>query len=605
MTKALRTSVRSGGLRQGGLQAGLGSDNIFTTASLDLNFAVNKNLGTLVDATTGSNLVDFTRASSGTYVGSDGLIKTATTNLVLQSENFSTNWSVVNAATPTVNVSTSPIGTVTADKFIGNNGAVAGNAAIYQDVSGQNQNQAYTISVYAKEAGQNGFRMALNARTSGGAFIGQISYEFDLSTAAGSSSFVSTSGTAPTSTTSSIQAVGNGWFRCSVSGITPATTAIIRIAYYNSATSNGTDGFLLWGAQLEQSTTVGEYVKTTSTINSAPRFDHDPTTGESLGLLVEESRTNLLLRSEEFDQSPWAKSSVTVAGGYLAPNGSNTAYKVTSGGANVGNIYQDPSLGALASGYRRSIWAKVESGTATVSILGRHDATNNIVTLTQEWQRFDLEITDGTFLEFFYAVDFRDVTTTATEVFVWGAQLEAGSFPTSYIPTEGSTVTRAADVASISGSNFSSWFDVTQGAMYLDFLAGYDREATNNWNFASASDGTANNVLGLRSGSGGTTRRHIYMRSIAAGSAEGDAVGQLNVAINTRYKIAGAYAVDNFACISNGESVETDTSGALPTGLDQFTIGGGAGGQIPTGRYSRLTYFSQRLSNSTLQSITQ
>jgi hypothetical protein len=56
----------------------------------------------------------------------------------------------------------------------------------------------------------------------------------------------------------------------------------------------------LWGAQLEQSATVGEYIPTTSTINSAPRFDHDPTTGESLGLLVEEQRTNLLLRSEEF-----------------------------------------------------------------------------------------------------------------------------------------------------------------------------------------------------------------------------------------------------------------------------------------------------------------
>ena len=53
--------------------------------SLDLRFAEDK---ALVDATTGSNLVDFTRASSGTYVGSDGLIKRATTNLLLRSEEF-------------------------------------------------------------------------------------------------------------------------------------------------------------------------------------------------------------------------------------------------------------------------------------------------------------------------------------------------------------------------------------------------------------------------------------------------------------------------------------------------------------------------------------
>jgi hypothetical protein len=72
MVQALRTSLRYGGLRQGGLQPGLGGDSIFATSSLDLNFAKHKNLGTIVDATTGANLVDFTRASSGTYVDSEG-----------------------------------------------------------------------------------------------------------------------------------------------------------------------------------------------------------------------------------------------------------------------------------------------------------------------------------------------------------------------------------------------------------------------------------------------------------------------------------------------------------------------------------------------------
>lgn len=62
-------------------------------------------------------------------------------------------------------------------------------------------------------------------------------------------------------------------------------------------TGDPTRGIYIWGAQLEQSSTIGEYIRTTSTINSAPRFHHDPTTGESLGLLVEEQRTNLLLNS--------------------------------------------------------------------------------------------------------------------------------------------------------------------------------------------------------------------------------------------------------------------------------------------------------------------
>jgi hypothetical protein len=67
--------------------------------------------------------------------------------------------------------------------------------------------------------------------------------------------------------------------------------AAIYLADTGSRTVTDSGGIYLWGAQLEQSATVGEYIPTTSTINSAPRFDHNPTTGESLGLLVEEART--------------------------------------------------------------------------------------------------------------------------------------------------------------------------------------------------------------------------------------------------------------------------------------------------------------------------
>jgi hypothetical protein len=73
------------------------------------------------------------------------------------------------------------------------------------------------------------------------------------------------------------------------SGTYVDSEGVIRTATTNLLLRS--EEFYIWGAQLEQSTTVGEYIPTTSTINSAPRFDHDPTTGESLGLLVEEQRT--------------------------------------------------------------------------------------------------------------------------------------------------------------------------------------------------------------------------------------------------------------------------------------------------------------------------
>jgi hypothetical protein len=120
--------------------------------------------------------------------------------------------------------------------------------------------------------------------------------------------------------------VGDGWYRCS---FTTTTTATSAQAQFHPDRNNTQASAWIWGAQVEQSATVGEYVPTTSTINSAPRFDHNPTTGESLGLLVEEQRTNLLLRSEEFGTT-WVSTRASVtANSIVAPDGSLTADKIT------------------------------------------------------------------------------------------------------------------------------------------------------------------------------------------------------------------------------------------------------------------------------------
>jgi hypothetical protein len=97
-----------------------------------------------------------------------------------------------------------------------------------------------------------------------------------------------------TGASASVTPFGNGWYRVSITGtfVTALTSVWAEVWLDGFVSSASTTSFYIWGAQLEQSTTVGEYIPTTSTINSAPRFDHDPTTGESLGLLVEEQRTN-------------------------------------------------------------------------------------------------------------------------------------------------------------------------------------------------------------------------------------------------------------------------------------------------------------------------
>jgi hypothetical protein len=321
MVQALRTSLRHGGLRQGGLQPGLGGDSIFATSSLDLNFAKHKNLGTIVDATTGANLVDFTRASSGTYVDSEGVIRTATTNLLLRSEEFdNASWTKTDTSISSDSIA-APTGLQTGDTYT--EGA-SGSPGIFQVVTSLTASTVYTGSIYIKRGNNDWYRLLFVDNT---AFANGARAWINLAT--GAFSTVENIGTG-TGVASSITPLANGWYRVSLSTAMGGANTAFRFQV-NSAASNGsaytgdgTCGIYLWGAQLEQSTTVGEYIPTTSTINSAPRFDHNPTTGESLGLLVEEQRTNLLLRSEEFDGAGWTASEATItANQIVAPNGLN------------------------------------------------------------------------------------------------------------------------------------------------------------------------------------------------------------------------------------------------------------------------------------------
>jgi hypothetical protein len=262
MVKALRTSVRGGGLRQGGLQPGIGSDNIFATASLDLDFARHKNLGQQVDATTGSNLVDFTRASSGTYVGSDGLIKTATTNearfdhdpvtgeslgllveesrtnLLLWSERIDQSPWTLTLASVVPETATLPNGGNSAYKLVPDNGSGAGLCRQNPTLA---DNTVYTVSIFAKAAGFSQFFIQLFDKA--GTF--SQSRTVDLLTG-------DLSGSETGSSITSVVAYPNGWYRlilANVNSLSGATVANVRFRI--AGTGDGTSGIYFWGAQLE------------------------------------------------------------------------------------------------------------------------------------------------------------------------------------------------------------------------------------------------------------------------------------------------------------------------------------------------------------------
>jgi hypothetical protein len=395
--------------------------------SLDLRFAENKSL---VDATTGSNLVTFTRASSGTFVGSDGVIKTAVTNLLSRSQEFNTTW-INRSSTDTADTTTAPDGTSTADTV-----TVDGTTdlhSVFQDltiVSGA----TYALSVFLKYSNKQYATISITRVGASSTYVGA---GFDIQN--GTITTAAAAGGTGTAVSSSISNLGNGWYRCSVIGSIGAfTDGQVQIAFSNDGTTlgfrgggsyagNSSDAMFLWGAQLEQSSTVGEYIPTTSTINSAPRFDHNPVTGESLGLLVEEQRSNLLLNSGTLSTQ-----SVTVA----------------------------------AVAHTLSF-----TGTGTITLTGVSTAGPLVGTGTGEANRVSLTFTPTA----------GSLTLTVSGT-VTNAQLEAGAFQTSYIATTGAAVTRSADVCS----------DTTRGGNIRSLYVQFRSPASGTRPVVSLDDNSAN-----------------------------------------------------------------------------------------------------------------
>jgi hypothetical protein len=220
---------------------------------------------------------------------------------------------------------------------------------------------------------------------------------------------------------------------------------------------------------------IGTFVGSDGLIKTAttnePRFDHDPTTLESLGLLVEEARTNAVVRSSEFNVSPWVASNVTVTpNAVTAPDGTLTADLLTSTSSN-GFVEQVMSYTRTTNSTGTfSVYLRANANVSLPIQVSLTEAQNGeqvalvsiTANVTTQWQRFTGTYTvpanqfGGGYRFVSPRIGGSSSFTTGEQVYAWGFQDEAGFFPTSYIPTTTATVTRAADVASISGSNFGT-----------------------------------------------------------------------------------------------------------------------------------------------------
>jgi hypothetical protein len=205
-----------------------------------------------------------------------------------------------------------------------------------------------------------------------------------------------------------------------------------------------------------------------SVASNVPRLDY--TDGSCPSILVEPQRTNLVLRSEEFENAVWSKTNITVtANTTTAPNGTLTADKLTPSSSDSYVRYLSFN-GTAGSVYTFSFYAKAD---AITNIRIRQfnatelNGTIEFITINNQWQRFTVTSTCAVNQQVQLWVGGGSTWSTGEDIFIWGAQLELGEYPTSYIPTVASTVTRNADV--ISKTGISDLIGQSEGTMFADF----------------------------------------------------------------------------------------------------------------------------------------
>ncbi len=462
---------------------------LYPPPSLDLRFAETKSL---TDWISGQNLITFSRASSGTFTDSAGILRNAAVNSIRNNTmqgavagtpgTVPTNWAVTGTAdglTRTVVGTGTENGITYIDiRFSGTTTAASFNT-IAPEIIGQVaavSGQTWTHTMYVSLVGGStanitSVQIGINEYSSVPAFL-----------AGNRTTFAPTSGALNTRRQTHTRTLTNA-----------STVSVHPYMLFEYGNGAAIDITLRIGLpQLELGSSATEIIRTTGTINSAPRFDHDPLTGESLGLLVEEQRTNLLLRSEEFDNASWAKlNSVTItANAIAAPNGTITADKIVEPASSAGKpVVQLVNLAASTT-YTASVYFKAAERPTILFHVRKSDYSTRFGGFfNTSTNTFTAETASGGVLDSFV---FRNIgngwyqcsitgnigANTAGIVtiymanssnnfaytgdgtsgfYLWGAQLEAGAFPTSYIPTTTATATRSADLASITGSNFGTF----------------------------------------------------------------------------------------------------------------------------------------------------
>jgi hypothetical protein len=530
-------------------------------------------------------LLDFTRTTSGTFVGSNGLIQNtpASVNLLLQTQQFdNTPWAnqVVGtgvAATVTANAGTAPDDTSTADRLQFN---LAGGTTT-SDYTRRRQDfttpaTTHTFSVYLRSTD------------------GTSTYNMHI--------------ISPTGATTNIVVTGS-WQRFTVTGTGTggATSYAVGLRGGQSPANSNTADVLAWGAQLEVGSTATTYTRNNGGVYP-PRFDYDPVTLQPKGILIEEQRTNVILTSTFATLAGSAGSQYPSGSGWsnFFSTGGTRTYVASSvfpgaqamdivGVSEARNLIGFNFIAASSTTYTVSFYIESVSGVTGVvafasGALGTGGTSTNIAAPTATG-RVSYTFTTGTSAG---SVSLRFGIGASTNengsIRISNVQCEAGAFATSYIPTVASQVTRTPDICSIEAPNFAPWYNTAEGTLVAEFTL-----------LPRTLSGTT--VIAYNGSSNG---RWSYLSSASARMNDGTntaVAGSIGTptAVN---KTASALSSAGMAISLNGAAPGTSAYVGTFGPQDALDIGSQAGAASINGHIRSIQYFPVRLADFQLQALT-
>jgi hypothetical protein len=529
---------------------------------------------------------------TATRVDSNGLIEKGRENLLLQSNQFDTTWTTLNAS-----VTSGQTGyDGSSDAWLLSITGGISDQRIYQTIQ---YNGVSTLSVFAKKNNSNWLSLRIGA---------SVNKWYDLENGVlGGSTIVANYIDA------SIEDYGNGWYRCSLTFKDNFnTTTRIYPADDDLVVTQTSGSIYIQDAQVEIGLVATEYIESGATTGKAglledsPRFDYSG--GASCpSLLLEPSRTNLVGQSEYIDS--WNNytsgngAAPTITTNYIeSPEGIVNATRLqleTNGtsSTDASGVLQSIALDG-SSTYIFSFWIKSNSGSSAELSTFINSSFGVQFTATTEWQRLDFEVVSNSTNPRNFGIVARGNYHQSVDVSFWGAQLEQGSYPTSYIPNHsGGSVTRNAD--SCSGAGTSSTFNDSEGVLYAEIAALTDDQSSRT---ITLTDGTFDERIQLSYYTGGSNQIRVFIKSGGTFSA---VITTTLTDITEFNKIAYRYKSGETKLFINGSLIGTSADTFSITGLNVLQFANGDGLSNPLqGKAKQVIVFNTALSNTDLEILT-